>query len=165
MEEVKLTVEKTEKKESKVDKAQLEEALNEAKAARDEFANELNKKVYLIAGKAEVGNQVLNFLESGAKWTSQESLGVVRAHEDLTSALKGIKRGELYLHGLCIEAVAYFLSKADGMGLEKAIEYRDMFTPVNAALGQVRKDQHKLESLDHQWNQATLAFEQGVTIE
>lgn len=162
MEETQLTVEK---EVTKVDKAQLEESLNNAKAARDEFANELNKKVYLIEGKAAIGNQLLSFLEAEAKWTSQESLGVVRAHEDLSTAIKGIKKGELYLHGLCIEAVAYFLSKCDGAGLSKAIEYRDMFTPINAALGQVRQDQQKLEALDHSWQQASLAFEQGVTIE
>lgn len=165
MEETKLTVEKTEKTEKKVDKKQLKKSLDDAKAARDKLATELSKKVYLVEGKAKMGEKLLDFLENEAKWTSQESLGVVRAHADLKSAIKKSKKGELYLQGLCVEAIAYFLNKAEGIGLEEATSFKDMFTSINSALGQAREDQTKLERLDQEWQQASIAHEQGVNIE
>lgn len=156
--EATLTVEKGEKnQEPKIDQARVDAA----KKAFDDFGVELQNKVYLVPGGSKTGSAILTFLEEKATWNAQESLGVIRAHEDVSAALKKSKK-ELFLGNLCIEAVAYYVSKETGTGLAAATKFKDeLFIPINEAMAKIQEDKKTAENLQIEWAAAA----QGVSVE
>ena len=152
-----MTVEKTgEFNESSVDAKKVEETKN----AFIEFGQKMEKKVYLVPGKKNTAQSILAFLENDAKFAAHESLGIVKAHEDVTANLpKGNK--EFYLGSLCIEAVAYYLSKYEGKGLADATSFKDnLFMPINEAMAAIQEDKNTAEQLQLEWAAAA----QGVNV-
>lgn len=138
-----------------------QEKIDAAKEAYDNFGKELQAKVYLVPGGKTTGNAIVKFLEENAEWSAHESLGIVRAHEDVSSALKKTKK-ELFLGGLCVEAVAYYISKANGVGLIEAKQFKDnLFMPINEAMAKIQEDKKAAEALQLEWAAAA----QGVEVE
>ena len=143
--------------EPKVDQKRIDAA----KEAFETFGKGMEGKVYLVPGGKTTADAIANFLENKATWAAHESLGIVRAHEDIKSASKGSKK-ELYLSGLCIEAVAYYVSKATGQGLEEAKVFKDnIFMPINDAMAKINEDKKRAEELQYEWAAAA----QGVEVE
>ena len=143
--------------ETKVDQTKVENAKN----AFVEFGKELEGKVYLVPGGKTTATAILSFLENKAEFAAHESLGIVRAHEDVTKAFKNNKN-ELFLTGLCVEAVAYYVSKAGGVGLAEAKAFKDeLFMPINEAMAKINEDKKKAEALQLEWAAAA----QGVNVE
>ena len=117
-----------------VDQKRVEDARN----AFEKFGKELDGKVYLVPGGKTTSDAILDFLENKAGFSAHESLGIVRAHEDVTAAAKS-KKKELFVSGLCVEAVAYYVSKATGVGLKEAQEFKDhLFMPINEAMAKIK---------------------------
>lgn len=138
-----------------------QERVEKAKTAFENFGKELDGKVYLVPGGATTANAILSFLENKATFAAHESLGIVRAHEDVTGATKKNKK-ELFLTGLCIEAVAYYVSKATGVGLAEAKAFKDeLFMPINEAMAKINEDKKTAEALQLEWAAAA----QGVNVE
>lgn len=157
-----LTVEK------KASKKDLEKNVENLKNELIELQEEVDKKEYLVNGGETFGQEVKNYLANDAKWTAQESLGIVRAHEDLSTAIENIKKGktkELMLSNLCIEAISYFLSKREGTGLESAQRFSKLYAAFNEALAGVRKDSQKIEALKQKLEYAQQALDHGVNTE
>lgn len=155
--EVTLKVEK-ESTEPVVDPKKVEAAMK----AFVEFQKELGEKEYLVPGGETTGKALIQFLEDKAEWNSHEALGIVRAHEDITKALKAAKKGQLFLGNLCIEAVAYYVSKSKGTGLKEALAFKEhIFMPINEAMAKINEDKKKLENLQLEWAAAA----QGVNLE
>ncbi len=154
--EVQMTVEKG-VEENKVD----QDLVNAKRDAFVEFGQELEKKVYLVPGKKRTAEAMLKFLENDAKFAAHESLGICKAHEDISKSVpKG--KSEFYLGSLCIEAIAYYLSKHEGTGLIAAEQFKDnLFMPVNTAMAVIQEDKKKAEGLQMEWAAAA----QGVDVE
>jgi hypothetical protein len=154
--EVQMTVEKG-VEENTVD----QKVVNAKRDAFIEFGQELEKKVYLVPGKKKTADAILNFLENDAKFAAHESLGICKAHEDVKKSMpKG--KSEFYLGSLCIEAVAYYLSKHEGIGLVAATQFKDhLFMPINTAMAVIQEDKKKAEGLQMEWAAAA----QGVDVE
>jgi hypothetical protein len=132
-----------------------------AKEAYDSFGKELQTKVYLVPGGKTTGDAIVKFLEENAEWSAHESLGIVRAHEDVSAQLKKNKK-ELFLGGLCVEAVAYYISKASGTGLIAAKQFKDnLFMPINEVMAGIQEDKKTAEGLQLEWAAAA----QGVEVE
>lgn len=159
---------RVEKAETKPSKEELEKHLESLKSELSDLQSEIEKKEYLVNGGESFGLTVKMYLEDEAKWTAQESLGVVRAHEDLMTAIQNIKKGktkELMLSNLCIEAISYFLSKRDGVGLESAKKFSEIYGAFNEALSNVRTDSQRIEALKQRVEFATQSVEHGVDAE
>lgn len=136
--------------EKEIPKAVDQKLIEETKKNFEDFANEINKKLYIVAGGNKTSEAIMKFLTDDAQWTAHEALGVVKAYEDVKDATKNGK--ELMLPVLCIKAVSYFTGKVSGVGLEAAKNYKDnLFTPLNDAMGRISNDEKKLEDLKHKW--------------
>jgi hypothetical protein len=130
----------------------------------ENFANEINKKSYVVAGGKKTGQAILNFLENEAEWSAHEALGIEKAYEDLETAMKTNK--ELMLPTLCIKAISYFTGKVKGVGLQTAKKYKqELFTPLNDAMGRISNDEKHLEELKHRWAAAVQGVETDSTQE
>lgn len=141
---------------SKVDKKRIEEA----KKNFETFAYELQTKKYIVSGGKSTGAAILKFLEEEAEWSAHEALGVEKAYEDVEKAMKSGK--ELMLPTLCVKAVSFFTGKVKGKGLSEAVKYKkELFTPLNDAMGRITNDEQKYENLRQEW----AAAEQGVEVE
>jgi hypothetical protein len=142
--------------ETKVDQKRIDEA----KKKFENFANELQTKKYLVAGGKTTGQAILDFLANEAEWSAHEALGVEKAYEDVEKAMKGGK--ELMLPSLCIKAVSFFTGKVKGTGLAAAVKYKkELFTPLNDAMGRITNDEQQYENLRQEWAAAA----QGVEVE
>jgi hypothetical protein len=152
-EEATITIEK----ENPIDQEKIDNAQKDFM----DFGNELQSKVYLLPGGAKTTNAILEFLETKAEFAAHESLGIVKAHDDVTKA-KAKSKKELFLSSLCIEAVAYYVSKASGVGLKEATTFKDdLFMPINEAMARINEDKKALEELKTVWAAAA----QGVELE
>lgn len=155
--EVQMTVEKG----TDVNNEVNEKKVNAAREAFIKFGQELEKKVYLVPGKKNTAESMLNFLENDAKFAAHESLGICKAHEDI---MKSVPKGkdEFFLGSLCIEAVAYYLSKHEGVGLIAATQFKDnLFMPINTAMASIQEDKKTAEGLQTEWAAAA----QGVNVD
>ena len=138
-----------------------EKRIELAKAAFESFATETSKKVYLVPGGTKTSGSICTFLEEKAEFAAHESLGIVKAHEDVVASTKKSKK-ELYLSSLCIEAIAYYISKASGTGLAEAREFKDnLFMPINDAMAKISEDRKTIEVLKQEWAAAA----QGIKLE
>lgn len=144
-----LTVEKTNKDLPEETTRERLERLNEE--AQEYFESlkkkqeELSDKKYLVDGGSKTQEIILSFLDNEAKWKSHEALGVIKAFEETE---KGLKNKELFLSGLCIEAIAYYVDKVEGAGLKSAKRFsEDLFKPVNEVYGKVQYDRQELKKL------------------
>jgi hypothetical protein len=132
--------------------------IDKTKKDFEDFANEINKKSYIVAGGKKTGEAILAFLNNEAEWSAHESLGVEKAYEDVEKAIKGGK--ELMLPTLCIKAVSYFTGKVKGVGLAAAKKYKEeLFSPLNDAMGRIANDEKHLEELKHRWAAAVQGVE------
>jgi len=161
MSETKETTLKIEKSPEETVSAVDQKKVKKTQKAFEAFQKELETKVYLIPGGNETANAILRFLENKAEWAAHESLGIVRAHEDVSKSVSS-KKKDLFLEGLCVEAVAYYISKASGVGLKEATDFKDfLFMPINEAMAKINEDKKKSESLQYEWAAAA----QGVEVE
>ncbi len=135
-----------------------QELVDKTKKEFEDFANDINKKSYIVAGGKKTGQAILTFLNDDAEWTAHEALGIEKAYEDVEKAIKGGK--ELMLPTLCIKAVSYFTGKTKGVGLAAAKKYKEeLFTPLNDAMGRIANDEKHLEELKHRWAAAVQGVE------
>lgn len=133
-----------------------------------EKENELQTKKYVVEGKAEVGETILTFLKEKAQWKFSESLGIVesvRQLEDAVKAVKTKKTSELMLQSLSLEAVYYFLTKVEGVGLDDANAYIKILKPVSDALGRSKQDRQDIDQLMRDKGTLESAIDSGVDIE
>jgi len=154
---VNLVIEKTKKEKDKL----KEEKIKKAKEEYENFQKELEKKMYLVEGGKITADYLIYFLEKEAEWKGGEALGVVKAHEDVVKAIKENEK-QLFLSALCIEAIAYYISKKSGIGLQEAKEFKNnIFMPINEAMGKINADREKLKELEYNW----AALSQGIETE
>lgn len=120
---------------------EAEELFNKVKDTEEKNS----RKKYLVSGGKNTQKSILDFLTTKAKWKSQESLGVIKAFDEVET---GMDKKELFLSGLCIEAIAYFIDKNEDFGLESARSFSEnIFRPINEAYGKVQKDRQEIKTM------------------
>jgi len=141
----------------KVEKSELKETSNEEQLKGYQTKAEIvfkelqdlqeknSKKKYLVDGKKKTQEALERFLVEDAVWKSHEALGVIKAHEEVK---EGLKKNELFLSGLCIEALAFYIDKHQGTGLKYAQEFKNnLFMPINEVYGKVQGDRQGVKAM------------------
>ena len=128
----------------------------------------LSKKKYIVDGGVAIGESLEQFMTNTASWKFTEAMGVIEAVKQLQLSIKAIndkKTKELYVDPLLLEAVYYFLTKVEGVGLHHAASYLAMLRPVSEALGSYKEDKDKLDQMVRDHGTVQHAIDNGVGVE
>lgn len=141
-----LVVEKTTQEiaDKKAAQTKLIAELNEQLAKVEE---ELEGKKYLIEGGKDMGLALHAFIMHEAKWKFTEALGVIEVVKTLESFNASKKEKDLMVGPLEIEALYYFMSKHEGVGLASAKSFIEMLRAVNPAKSRKEEDTKKYEQI------------------
>ena len=121
------------------------------------------KKVYGIELNEETRLDILDYMNNDVEWTFMEAVGVPKICGAIEK--EKVKNGVMYLPGLELEALAFYLSKYKGKGKEAAVKFLAMNEAINAAYG-MRAGDNKVEStLKQKYDYLKGAYEQGLTAE
>jgi hypothetical protein len=139
---------------------EIEQKLVVAKAALEALDAETKDKQYAI----KIGDSLdtlLKFIDEEANWKFTEALGVQQVHKKLTSCKRdGLKNGCIFVGALEVDAIHYFMSKAEGKGLEKAERFLSILKPMNDAIKLVTADRKEMEKLTQQ----VAAYSEGIDL-
>jgi hypothetical protein len=134
--------------------------IDAAKKKVDDFTAELKDKVYPVKIETEENFEALkNFILHEASWKNMEALGIIELNKQLEK--QEVKNGNIYLRGLEIDAVNFFMSKVDGKGLESAKAHIALVTAGNGAMTLVKADNNMLNQLMVELE----AAENGIEVE
>jgi hypothetical protein len=126
-------------------------------------------KLYIVEGGKEAGESILGFLTNKAQWKFSEALGIVEAVKQVSQSLEKIKTGktkEFMITSLPLEAVYYFMTKAEGTGLVEAEEFvLSILKPVTDALQRSKQDRDLLDQLIRDRGTLESAIDSGVDLE
>ena len=119
-------------------------ALEDAEKALDKLREETSTKKYLIEMDQTGIDGLLVFIQELAPWKFTEGLGIIEVEKELITCSK---KGKLFISGLAIEAIYYYLSKVEGKGklvtsnLKVTLEtYIGFLTPIMQTLEKVKAD-------------------------
>ena len=152
------TIEKTNQEtKQEVSKEMLEKfearknALEKLEKKLEEKIKEKEKKLYVIDGKLDTCNLLLNYVRKEAEWSFHESIGIIELERQLELSRKKLTSGkvkELMLDSVALEAIYYFLSKYKGKGIEDAKKfYEKHLKPVGEAMTRSNQDKEELNLL------------------
>lgn len=133
----------------------------EYKLMVDKAQSDFETKRHNLDGGLQIAENLLNFINNDAKWVSAEALGVIEVVKTLEEQIKEIKakkQKNVFLQVLPIEAIHYFLKKAENTGYEKAKQYMEIYEPIAQLMQKVNQEYSNLQNL--QFNLANL--EQGL---
>lgn len=112
----------------------------------------LDSKKYIVEGKKEIANDLLQFIKDNAKWRFTEALGIIEVAKMLTAFIEDNKQKELMLGPLEVEALYYFMSKHEGVGINEAQHFVKMLKAINPAKGHKEQDSKRYEDLSFRLN-------------
>jgi hypothetical protein len=142
---------------NKIDQAKIQE-LKQKIADKKE---QISRKEYLISITPSSFQSLYSFITTEAEWTQTESIGIIEIVKVLDGVKKeGIKDNTIFLQALPLEAIHYFLSKRKGKGLQEAVEFLDMWKPIDLALQSAKNDASEIKDLEKQLS----AAEQGIQL-
>jgi len=126
-------------------------ALEKLEKKLEEKTKEREKKLYVINGKLDTCNVLLNYVRKDAEWSFHESIGIIELERQLELSRKKLSSGklkELMLDSVALEAIYYFLSKYKGKGIEDAKRFYEKYLkPVTEAMSRSNKDKDELNLL------------------
>lgn len=110
---------------------------------------EMETKLYIVEGGAEVGEKLLKFVTEEAQWKFTEAIGVVEMTKEIEDSVANAKGGkQLFLRVLPLEALWFFINKVEGKGLEQAKYYAtNLLKPIGDALARVKADRDAINDL------------------
>jgi len=137
------------------------EMVDNVKSEYEALKAENKTKVYGIEVKTEANlDNLIEFFDKDVEWEGTQCIGVPRIYDALKK--EKIKDGHIYLPGMEVEALAFFLSKAKGKGRERAM----MFADLNKAIGmsyELRAQDNKREDLlEKKLDGLMMAYEHGL---
>lgn len=141
----------------------LKEAIDDKRKELDDKVEELENKKYLIPGGKDVAKLIKQYVVKEAKWRFTESLGVIEINRAMHEFIQDESKKELMITPLALEALYYFMSKHDGVGLPAAEKFTSLLKAINQAKHRADEDkkefdkdkkeieemQFKLQSLEH----------------
>jgi len=130
---------------------------------------DLTTKLYIVEGGAVAGESISNFLTHKAQWKFSEALGVVEAVKQVNQSVEKIKSGktkEFMITSLPLEAIYYFMTKAEGTGLAEAEDFvLSVLKPVTDALQRSKTDRDALDQLVRDRGTLESAIDSGIDLE
>lgn len=123
------------------------EIIEKLKETIKEKEKELETKKYLIPGGKEVAENIKIFITESAKWKFTESIGIIEVNKVLTEFINDLKKKELMIPPVVLEATYYFLSKHDGTGLEEAEKFTKLLKAINQAKSRADNDKKEFEEM------------------
>lgn len=137
---------------AKKDDTVTQQIVDTVQAEFDATRTDNKKKVYGIEVKTEATRQLLlDYLNNDIEWDAMQAYGVPKVYNAI--AKEKVKDSRIYLAGLEVEALAFYLSKGKGKGKESAERFILMNDAVNTAY-ELRAADNKTEynlglKLDH----------------
>ena len=130
---------------------------------------DLTTKLYIVEGGKVAGESISDFLTNKAQWKFSEALGVVEAVKQVNDSIDKIKTGktkEFMITSLPLEAIYYFMTKAEGTGLAEAESFvLSVLKPVTDALQRSKQDRDVLDQLVRDRGTLESAIDSGVDLE
>ena len=137
--------------------------VDDVKAEYDATKADNRKKVYGLEVTEDLKQSMLDYMTNDVEWSFMEAVGIPKICDALSK--EKIKSGSIYIGGLELEALAFYLSKAKGKGRKAAENFLAMNSAVNAAYG-LRAEDNKTEStLQQKYDYLNGAYEQGLSVE
>jgi hypothetical protein len=133
-------------------KQQTEDLLAKLQGELDKLQEELDLKKYIVDGGKTIAQTFLDFIKNEAKWKFTESLGIIQVSKYLEEFLSNSKQKELMLGPLEVEAIYYFLSRSEGVGIESATKCLSMLKAINPAKAHKEEDSKKFEEINFRIN-------------
>jgi hypothetical protein len=141
----------------KLDQAKIQDLRQKIADKKEQIA----RKEYAVGINSSNFQNLYSFMCTDAEWTQTECIGVIEVIKVLDAVKKeGIKDNTVFMGALPLEAIHYFLSKKKGKGLEEAIEFLDMWKPIDQALQSAKNDAVEIKDLEKQLS----AAEQGIEL-
>lgn len=135
------------------------EAIEKTQAEFDSLKEENKKKVYGVEVKTEdTKTLILNYLSNDVEWRYMEAFGIPKIYDAIKK--EKIKNGNVYITGLEVEALAFYLSKSNGKGMESAKNFLLMKDAIDAAYNLREADNRKENAL----MQNLEALKQGINV-
>lgn len=137
--------------------------VDEAKAELDAFKKENKTKIYGVEVKTEsVKNFILKFLDEDIEWSHMEGYGIPKVYDAVKK--EQIKNGSIYLKGIELEALAFYISKFKGKGRQAAIHFASVHNAVDPAYTLRVKDNQKEFNLTKKLESLMDALGMGISI-
>lgn len=120
----------------------IEGKLKNIDAKLSALEDDVNNKEYILDMGNDVYKDLVDFIRNNSKWTYQESLILMKTVEKMDENLDAdvIKMEYRYY-----SAIATFLSRAEGVGLEEAEKMSKFYEPINTILGKLKKIEQEVE--------------------
>ena len=164
MEVVKNEVEETMNVEEATKDVVTQDMVDKVKSELEEVKTENKKKVYSLEVKTEHNKaELLEYLDNDVIWENTQAYGISKVYDAL--AKEDIKDGKVYLGGLEVEALAFYLSKAKGQGKLSAERWVRMNDAIAVAYELRARDNQKINNLDMKLNHLMSALEQGIAVD
>jgi hypothetical protein len=157
------------KTEMEARRAHLQKMVDRLTEKIEKTEKELLEKLYVIEGKQESADSIIDFLKHRAQWKFTESLGVLECIKQIQDGEKKLKAGkvkELMVPSLALEAIYYFITKIEGKGYAEAHDFvNSLLKPVSDALGRSKNDRAALDQLVRDRGTLESSIDSGATIE
>jgi hypothetical protein len=152
--------EKNEQRQQLVDK--LTEKIEQKEKA-------ITTKLYLIEGGETVADATIDFLQNKAQWKFSEALGIMECIRQVNEAKSNItkkKTKEFLIPSLALEAIYYFLTKVEGVGITQAEDYvKNLLKPISDGLSRAKNDREEIDQLMRDRGTLENAIDSGVDVE
>ena len=118
-----------------------------------------SNKFYAVKLSPNILHGLIDFISTHAEWVQTESLGIIEIHKTLMQIKdEGVKNDTIFMKGLPITALHYFLSKQRGKGLKEAKTFISLYKPISLAHSEVEKDNLEIQNLEKE----LAAAQQGI---
>lgn len=142
---------------------EIAQKLEVAKKSLAAIEEETKDKQYALkVGSEEALDNLVNFITEKAHWKFTEALGVQQVFKKLEECKKHkLKNGCIFIGALEVDAIHYFMSKAEGQGLNEAEFFLSILKPMNETIKLLTADRKQIEKLTQQ----IAAYENGINID
>lgn len=137
--------------------------VDDAKAELDAFRKENKTKIYGVEVKTEsIKNTILKFLDEDIEWSHMEGYGIPKVYDAVKK--EQLKNGNIYMKGIEIEALAFYISKFKGKGRKAAMDFVSIHNAVDQAYTLRVKDNQKEFNLTKKLESLMDALNMGISI-
>ena len=157
------------KEEMELRRGHLQKMVDRLTEKIEKTEKELGEKLYIIEGKQDTANHIIDFLHHRAEWKFTESLGIMECIKQIKDSEKKLKEGkskELMVPSLALEAIYYFLTKVEGKGYTEAYDFvNNLLKPISDSLGRSKNDRAALDQLARDRGTLESSIDSGASIE
>jgi len=155
-------------KKSELERTATEDQVLLIKQELDKEIEGLEKHLFLIRMDDNAVNNLLDFMKNKIKWKFKNAYGVVQCYDTVVKAQaesKKLKTNGIYLDNVVVQAIAYFLSLHEDVGLDYAKTFISIIDPLFETIEEATKWRKRIELLEKKYIIYNDSFEQQIPIE